>query len=163
MSEPVRIAFSPRPAGWAACELSIGDVRHCMLSVSDTSDPVGDLVRAALLIATGASKATASFDAEPVETRWILETGWWSDLDWIDAFRVRLLEFEDFYRCEPDEKGVSVFTARCDATEFVRAVLAEAERLLEPDNKSWMTEAGLSFDGTKTRVAVKALQAALQA
>ena len=163
MSEAVRIAFTPKSTGWATCELSVGDISHRLPSVSDTCDPVGDLVRAALMIATGAMKATASFDAEPVETRWILEAGWWSDLNWIDALRIRLLEFEDFYRSDPDSEGVSVFTAQCEAAEFVRAVLAEAERLLEPDNKSWMTEAGLSFDGTKTRVAVKALQAALQA
>ena len=163
MSEPVRIAFTPRPSGWAACELSVGGVSHRMPGISDTTDPLGDLVRAALMIRTGAPKATLSFDDEPMETRWILETGWWSGVDWIDAFRVRLLTFASLYDPQPDEQGILVFTAQCDATEFVRAVLVEAERLLEPDNKSWMTESGLAFDGSKTRVAVKALQAALQA
>lgn len=163
MPGAVRIVFTPKSTGWASCELSIGGASHRIPSVGYTTDPLGDLVRAALMIVTGAPKATLSFDDEPVETRWVLETGWWSDRNWIDAFRVSLLEFRDIYACEPDDKGVPVFVAQCNAMEFARAILAEAQRLLLPGNESWMTEPEFAFDGSKTPVAVKALQAALQA
>ena len=153
----VRMTFTPYSVGWAVCELTLDGASHRMPAVSDTTDPLGDLVRAALMISTGASRATLSFDAEPVETRWIIETAWVEDEQWGSGFRVRLLEFEDIYREQPDAAGDLVFSSRSDADAFCRAVLVEAERLMEPENASWLT----GDTAPHITVAVRALKAAL--
>ncbi len=157
MTASVRIAFVPYSVGWAVCELTVDGASHRMAAVSDTTDALGDLVRAALMIATGASRATASFDAEPVETRWVLETAWVEDERWENGFRIRLLEFEDIHCEQPETQGDLVFSTLTDADAFARAVLAEAERLMQPKNTSWLTGDNAPLLTSATR----ALRAAL--
>lgn len=158
---PVRVEFSPEGTGWAHCKLSIGDAIYEATGVSDTTDPLGDLLRAALVIVTGAPRAELSFDGEPVETRWVLERNWMEDRQWATGFRVRLLTFEDIYAHAPESAGIEVFNARCDAADFARAVLAGAERLIQPKNDSWLTGPSLNYDGSECRTAVRALRSAL--
>ena len=108
-----------------------------------------------------APRAQLSFDGEPVETRWLLERSWRIRHEVKKGFRVRLLTFPDFYARAREDDGVEQFCAECSATTFASAVLAEANRLLLPENDSWLTVSGMSWTESDTRAAVRALDRAL--
>jgi hypothetical protein len=109
------------------------------------------------MVVAGAPKATASFDSEPVETRWLLETNWFEQEHWEAGFRVSLNMFADFYANQPDELGERVFSVLTSKAVFATAILQEADRLLAPANASWLTGEGAQA----LPIAVEALRTAL--
>ncbi len=66
--EPLNFSFELYEAGWASLEIAIGDRTFVIPAFGSTTDGLGDLVRAGLQIATGASHVGMIFDEEP--QRW---------------------------------------------------------------------------------------------
>ena len=90
------------------------------------TDALGDLVRAALTIATSGLRAEVSFDAEPMEWRLIVGP-YPALLGWAD-FSLRVLTFPDASGpALPEAEGHKLFEAQCPAEGFVHAVLRAAE------------------------------------
>lgn len=121
----VQIAINGSGAGWADCILSVGANTFPMDGVSYCTDALGDLLRAALQIATGGREATCAFDREPHEWRLVLQR----DVD-PDHLFLRILEFPDFHRDAPTEAGDECFRAECAALEFTLSVERAATALL---------------------------------
>jgi hypothetical protein len=69
ISDPVSIAFRLTGHGWARFTLRIGHAAIEVGAFGYCTDALGDLVRAALMIATSGRYAEASFDGEPREWR----------------------------------------------------------------------------------------------
>jgi hypothetical protein len=128
MTNPVILDFRIAGPGWADLEFKVGDRGFVAGSVSHTTDALGDLLRSAIMVATGAASARACFDREPLEWRLLLN----SLLDentGLGPVQIRVLEFDDFYRARPDAEGHEVFIADCGALEFAFAILAMAEKV----------------------------------
>jgi hypothetical protein len=153
----VTIDLKPAGEGWLDIELRIGAARITLEGESQTTDVIGDLLRVALMLATGAWTARASFDGEPVERRliagavWDEETRSWRDGG--DGFYVRIFEFENIYYRLPDEKGSILFDAPCRQRDFVMAILDGCKR--------FMREHGTFGSNPSPLRAVRALESAL--
>jgi hypothetical protein len=131
--------------GWLDIDLRVGPAKITLDSESYTTDIIGDLLRVALMLATGAWTARASFDGEPIERRLIAGAVWNDEKkSWRDGFYVRIFEFPDIYSRLPDATGAILFDARCDQRNFVIAVLEGCKRFIDahgffgPDNTSPM-------------------------
>jgi hypothetical protein len=149
----LRIRLMLRDNGWADCSVSTPDGVFEIGSFGDCTDAFGDLLRAALLIATGATTASVSFDGEPMEWRWIIERRLFDDL------LVKVATLPDIYAHSPDAEGDLVFSTECSPDDFAKAVAEAAQGLLD--------EVGLvgfanrwRLTGFPTR-ALRALQTAL--
>jgi hypothetical protein len=153
----VTIDLRPTGEGWLDIDFRIGNARITLGGESDTTDIVGDLLRAALMLATGAWTARASFDGQPVERRliagavWDEETKSWRDGG--DGFYVRIFEFPNIYSRLPDEKGSILFDAPCAQRDFVMAVLQGCKRFMVEHGRFGSNESPLR--------AVRALETAL--
>ena len=66
--EAISFAYSLDDHGWASLSLALGKRTFAIGSFGSTTDGLGDLVRAALQIATGDTHAGVIFDGEP--QRW---------------------------------------------------------------------------------------------
>jgi hypothetical protein len=108
MSQKVCIQYELGQHGWSSFRLNIGAASVVVGPFGYCTDALGDLVRAALMIATSGSRAEISFDAEPMEWRLIAGT----QSSWTD-FHVRVLTFP--------------YALECSAESFVRAVLGAAQ------------------------------------
>ncbi|MBS0275572.1 MAG: hypothetical protein JSR55_14590 [Proteobacteria bacterium] len=129
MASEVRVSidFQITGPGWGDILLSVGAKSFRMSGVSYTTDVLGDLLRMALMIATGAWTARTSFDREPPEWRFIAEHVW-NHKEGTKRFLLRVLEFPDSYRKQPDEVGDFAFEVECDSSGFAQAVYECAER-----------------------------------
>jgi hypothetical protein len=155
--DDVSVTFERAGQGWVNLTLAIGDESFVLDWLSYTTDVVGDLVRAAAQIAAGGTEAKAQFDREPVELRLLLERRW-EGVPQQQIFRVRVLEFPDFYSDAPPEAGEQRFCVGCDPLAFAGAVRLAAVQLLgEADAKGDIEWWGLPFPFR----AFSALEAAL--
>ena len=118
---PVSVTFDLGRNGWGSVRLRVGEREILIDAVSYTTDALGDLARMALATAVGERRAACSFDGEPVESRILAERVWSPDPT--PPFRVRVLDFADFYADAPDEAGQELFAEECDPNDFARAVL----------------------------------------
>ncbi|WP_423141696.1 hypothetical protein ACOYW6_12840 [Parablastomonas sp. CN1-191] len=66
--ETLNFAFELYEAGWASLEISIGGRTFSIPAFGNTTDGLGDIVRAALQVATGESRVGVILDEEP--RRW---------------------------------------------------------------------------------------------
>lgn len=123
MAASFRIRLDIEDHGWANAALSYGDHSFETNGVSNLTDALGDMIRAAVDLLRGADSCRFSFDGEPVETRWVL------DRDAPDEVRLRILQFPDIYRSSASDPGFERFSAVMAADSFVRAVLREADRI----------------------------------
>lgn len=98
--------------------------------ISDTTDALGDLVRAAVQIAAGGGDAVARFDREPAELRVLFQRRW-EGAPQQPVFRVRLLEFPDIYADAPDDAGVQRDSVECDPMAFAAAVRSAVAQFRE--------------------------------
>lgn len=73
MIEPVSVAYRLGQHGWSSFTLTIGDASIEVGPFGYCTDALGDLVRAALVIAVFGERAEATFDGEPREWRLIVE------------------------------------------------------------------------------------------
>jgi hypothetical protein len=131
MSADVSIEFKFAGAGWADLILKIGQETFVLEGFSYTTDALGDLLRMALMIATGAWTARASFDREPIEWR-LIAGNVWDDKPkrWREGFWLRVLEFPDIYKRDRDEAGYVAFEATCEPQSFAKAVADCARRYI---------------------------------
>jgi hypothetical protein len=111
--------------GWADLEFRIGEKAFVTSGVSHTTDALGDLLRSAVMIATGSDRANIHLDREPAEWR-IQLTSMLDIATGLGPMQLRILEFESVYRERPDTEGSEVFMASCGALEFGSAVLKMA-------------------------------------
>jgi hypothetical protein len=125
VTDAVCIDYQLEQNGWSRFQLSVGASSVVVGPFGYCTDALGDLVRAALMIATSGWQAEVSFDAEPME--WRLIVGDYSaQYGWTD-FRLRVLTFPNaggppFSEAEGDK----LFEAQCTAESFVHAVLRAA-------------------------------------
>lgn len=141
--------------GWADCELQLGDRIFVLNSFSYTTDALGDLLRFALMIATGAYRATASFDREPAEWRLVAvnQTDWETGRGMVS---ISVFEFADSYKDAPLSEGHQVFVGDCGASDFAQAVLdGVSVALNSPEIEQWGTL------HTRPLVAMRALEVAI--
>lgn len=138
---------------FGACRLEI-DGAVCEIDFSDTTDAVGDLVRAATHIAIGEVLASVEFDREPGV--WI-----WELVRFGPLFSASdLLEVSVFDGLTSDAGGKPslIFRAQCETDAFGRALLAEVDRLTTAlDPKTYEA----AFQQVVPRRAIEALRAAL--
>jgi hypothetical protein len=126
LTDEVYIDYQLGKNGWSRFQLSVGTDSIAIGPFGYCTDALGDLVRAALVIATSGLTAEVSFDAEPME--WRLIAGPYPALpDWAD-FSLRVLTFPDANGpALPQADGNKLFEAQCTPESFVRAVLKAAE------------------------------------
>ncbi len=121
-AQSIRIRHDLLGAGWANAALIV-DGTVTIVSGSNRSDALGDLVTAARLLAEGEADARCAWEGERHETRWIFN--WRSD-----GLRLRILEFSLNERFWDDKDGrirVDVILPRLEVT---RAVLLAADEIL---------------------------------
>ena len=122
MATTVALDFRIIGPGSADLELKVGNEIFVASGISYTSDAVGDLLRSAIMIATGSDRATVSLDREPAE--WRIQLISMLDTDTgLGPVQIRIFEFDDFYAKRPDTEGNQVFLADCGALDFASAVL----------------------------------------
>jgi hypothetical protein len=133
VSDPeVSIDLRPSGAGWLDIDLRVGAAKITMAGESYTTDIIGDLLRAALALATGAWTARVSFDGEPIERRLIAGAVWNDDTrSWREGAHIRIFEFPDIYGNLPDSLGTKVFDAQCQQHNFIVAVLEGCRRFID--------------------------------
>jgi len=125
---PATVEFRPTGQGWADCTLGLGERTFTLTGISDITDVFGDLTRLGLAIVTGAYRATASFDQEPVEWR-IVAT---SLMDAGGKGPVSIAVYE--FACVSDAQlsdGRFAFVGDCEARDFARAVLHGVRNVLD--------------------------------
>jgi hypothetical protein len=155
--QAVVVRFDLGTHGWATCLLKIDDAELLMDGISYTTDALGDLVRAALMIASGGQQAECSFDREPAEWRLLLSRQW-SGVTNEMTFHVRVLELDDFYREAPTDTATECFAAVCAPNVFARTVEQTALEVLKAHGaEKYLEDWGTPFP----HKALSALTAAL--
>ena len=76
MSEKVCIQYELGKNGWSNFRLNVGTASVVVGPFGYCTDALGDLVRAALMIASSGWRAEVSFDGEPMEWRLIVGPYW---------------------------------------------------------------------------------------
>src|SRR4051794_440381 len=127
MDPDISIEFKLTGSGWADVTCRFGLNSFVMDGVSDTTDALGDLVRLALVLATGAWTARVNFDREPCEWR-LVAGSVFDEQQWREGFWVRIFESPDIYRKLSDEKCDLAFEVSCDERKFVEALLEGAKQ-----------------------------------
>lgn len=120
--------FKPSGQGWADCAFRLGERAFTLTSISDITDVFGDLTRLGLAIATGADRATASFDREPAEWR-IVATGL-MDADGKGPVSMAVYEFESVSDA-PLREGHLAFVSDCETRDFAKAILDGVRHALD--------------------------------
>ncbi len=130
MSEDVCIDYELGRHGWSSFRLTVGSLSTEVGPFGYCSDALGDLVRAALMIATTGWRAQVSFDGEPGEWRLVVGPYWvpppinrWTD------FRLRVFTFARAYPPSPESEGEKIFEASCSPDGFVQSVLKTAQAI----------------------------------
>lgn len=128
MSDEVCIDYELGQHGWSHFRLAVGTSSVDVGPFGYCSDALGDLVRAALILATSGWRAEVSFDGEPMEWRLIigpyLDPAQSGSID----FRLRVLTFPSASGPpSPEAEGDNVFEAQCSSDSFVQAVLKAAQ------------------------------------
>lgn len=109
--------------GWAKAHLRVGG-SSVELSASYLNDALGDLVRAAAAIASGASQACLTWMEEPGEFRWILMVH--------DDHTLHLtIRWFDDWGYEDDAEGRELLHASCPVRSFCEAIVDGAQRGLD--------------------------------
>lgn len=158
MSDEVHIKYDLGQHGWSQFQLTVGANSVVVGRFGYCTDALGDLVRAALMIATSGYSAQVSFDGEPMEWRLIVAPDVQSN--WI-GHRLRVLTFPSLnYPPSPESEGETEFEAPCSADSFVRAVLGAAQTIWDEHGTDGYDKVWGGPRGFPLR-AVSALKAAL--
>ena len=72
MTDELAIEYQLGQHGWSQFRLTVGDASTVVGEFGYCTDALGDLVRAALLVATSGTRAEVSFDGAPTEWRLIV-------------------------------------------------------------------------------------------
>jgi len=159
VSDAVSIDYQLGKHWWSSFQLSVGTASVAVGPFGYCTDALGDLVCAALMIATSGDRAEVSFDAEPMEWRLIAGSYWdAAQPGWTD-FRLRVLKFPHLAG-SPEAEGDKVFEAQCAADSFVHAVLTAAQEVWDEHGVEGYDEAWGGPRGFPLR-AFTALKAAI--
>lgn len=109
--------------GWVDVSLSDGRI-SVPLTGSYISDAPGDLVRATLRVAKGASWAECSWLSEPGEYRWLLRSV-------PSGLNLTVLEFGDWHPRKPDAQGRAIFLFEGSLQRWVRQILSAFQRMFD--------------------------------
>ena len=107
--------------GWATCDIKLGTQRVA-ITASDLSDALGQLATATTLLRQGAHMASASFDEEPGEYRWIFDRHK-SPSDEEGGIRVRIYEFNELWAEKPTNQGTKMLEGVAQTQVFYRSML----------------------------------------
>lgn len=124
MSTNLRITYRLHEAGWSACTVEV-DGRTIELTASYLSDALGNLVLAAVAIASGFQAATFEFAEEPGEYRWVLEA------KENNVLRLRILEFPQLWHFERNENGKLLVDVLTTTLDFAKSVHFAASDVLQ--------------------------------
>jgi hypothetical protein len=155
----VSIEYTLGQHGWSSFKLTAGDKTIDIGEFGYCTDALGDLVRAALLIAANGSRAEACFDSEPMEWRLVVERDWTQGLP-ATALRLRVLTFDSFWPEAPASDGKVMLDAYVAADAFADAVRTAAQRIWDTYGPHGYDDAWNGMNGFPLR-ALKALKAAL--
>jgi len=139
----ISIAYDLGQHGWSSFRLTLGDKTLDIGPFGYCTDALGDLVRAALLLATSDYRAEARFDGEPYEWRLSFDEGWKPEL-----------------RLRVEGDGELLLEGFVSADDFARAVRNTAQGIWDVYKADGYNEAWNGDRGFPLR-ALKALDAAL--
>ncbi len=160
MTEAVSIEYKLGEYGWSSFQLTIGTVSTHVGPFGYCTDALGDLVRAALMVATSVSRAEVSFDGEPREWRLIVEKEWGMIGEPTAKLGIKVLVFPHILPRAPDSEGEKVFEAYTSPDAFAGAVLDAVQRLWDANGAEGYNRAWNGFQGFPLR-GLQALRAAL--
>lgn len=120
---PLSLSYKLTGLGWAECTLS-DDESSTTITSSYLSDALGRLVLAAVAASSGFSRLAFSFEEEPGEYRWVINSPRTNEIE------LKIFQFDYAYSDLPDEKGQLVFCTRCRPVIFAAAVRRAAVELL---------------------------------
>lgn len=121
----LNIAYKLVGTGWSECTVRDDAGSECTVTASYLSDALGNLVLAALVIASGFTSASFGFDEEPGEYRWVIE-----QVD-VNLVGINILSFPELWGGKPNEQGRLLFSTTCRPVVFAAEVLRVASSLLE--------------------------------
>lgn len=166
----VSIEYDLGQHGWSSFTLSAGDRAVEVGEFGDCTDALGDLVGAALLVATAALRAEARFDGEPMEWRLVIgePTGWIGTTDRAarpprppPEVRLRVLTFADYLSDSPEAEGEALLDTRVTVDAFARAIRKAAWAIWDSYGPRGYDEAWNGPRGFPLR-ALRALDVALK-
>ncbi|MBO9709120.1 MAG: hypothetical protein J7521_13010 [Caulobacter sp.] len=156
---PINIDYDLGEHGWSRFVLTVGDRNVEVGAFSYCTDALGDLLRAALTIASGGYRAETSFDGEPVEWRLILQRDWRAITP--NTFDIKIVSFADIYARQPEAEGHLEFEAQVDGDAFARAIAHAAQTIWDQHGSDGYNRLWGGSEGFPLR-ALGALQRALE-
>lgn len=143
----IRIDYRLTGTGWADCTVHVNGAAH-ELSASYLSDALGNLVLAAAGLLSGLHSASASFDEEPGEFRWVLEHAGGLGLV------VRVIEFQELWGDRPNSEGKQLLRYECNPLEFAEAVESAATLVLSQHGMAGYKEQWVQHDFPEMQLAL---------
>ena len=122
-SQPLLISYELEGAGWAKCSLQ-SDTSAVQITSSYLSDSLRDLVLSAVSVLGGFRGVVFSFDEEPGQYRWVIESTGHTTFD------LQLIEFPDLGSNEPNDKGSLLFLVHTNRLIYAQAVHSAASAVL---------------------------------
>jgi hypothetical protein len=135
----VEIRYELTGSGWAECTVRV-DGTWVTVTASYLSDALDNLASAIVAVLRGHPRATASFDEEPGEYRWIFEPLPEGQV------RIRILEFEELWNDRPDEQGKQIFAAECRLRTLAGAMVSALQNLEQKYGIPGYREKWVSYD-----------------
>jgi hypothetical protein len=140
--------------GWSQFKLTVSDASTVVSPFGYCTDALGDLVRAALTVATTGCRTEVSFDGEPQEWRLVADR----DSPW-NQINLRVLSFDTLDPHLPDWEGEILLEARSTADSFARAVRDAAQAVwdehgAEGYNAAWQGPCGFPLRALTALTAV---------
>ncbi len=120
----VEVSYKLTGSGWAQCVLTV-DEQTITTTASYLSHALESLLQAIVDIVMGNTEATASFDEEPGEYRWLFKRHNEQQVT------VKILWFNELWNHEPDEKGELLFEATCRLRTLAGAILSASQQVLK--------------------------------
>ncbi len=144
----VSITYDLGRHGWSSFKLTVGRNVLNIGPFGYCTDALGDLVRAALLLATSDYRAEVRFDGEPYEWRLVVDEGWKPEL------RLRVLTFDDGFAEQPEVDGKLEIEGQVTADDFARAVQHVAQGIWDTYgadgyNQAWTGQRGFPLRGLR--------------
>jgi len=158
-SASISIDYDLGRSGWSKFTLTVGDRSTKVGAFSYCTDALGDLVRAALAMATGADRAEVRLDLEP-DQQWLIFQRANRSSGLGGSCSVTVLELEELDGL-PQRPGRALLEATARVETMARAVADAAQAVWDRHgadeyNTLWMGDRGFPLS------ALRALQCALE-
>lgn len=156
MANDVAINYQLGQHGWSEFRLTVGDASTVVGPFGYCTDALGDLLRAALIIATSGDRAEVSFDGEPTEWRLIIEV----DSPRKPKVSISIRLFPARFPTQPNWDGEKLLEGCSTADSFARAVRDAAQTIWDECGADGYNSAWIGLSGFPLR-ALTALNSAL--